>query len=150
MHVCNYYLRFESTYGLYCSRCILKSRDYARVQLLSEIRIHLWALLQPLYSEISRLCNYYLRFECNYYLRFESTYGLYCSRCILKSREIMHVCNYYLRFESTYGLYCSRCILKSRDYARVQLLSEIRIHLWALLQPLYSEISRLCTCATTI
>ncbi|GIY90808.1 hypothetical protein CDAR_373211 [Caerostris darwini] len=116
MHVCNYYLRFESTYGLYCSRCILKSRDYARVQLLSEIRIHLWALLQPLYSEISRLCT----------------------------------CNYYLRFESTYGLYCSRCILKSRDYARVQLLSEIRIHLWALLQPLYSEISRLCTCATTI
>ncbi|GIY90809.1 hypothetical protein CDAR_373221 [Caerostris darwini] len=94
MHVCNYYLRFESTYGLYCSRCILKSRDYARMQLNLEITI----------SEI----------------------------------------------ESTYGLYCSRCILKSRDYARVQLLSEIRIHLWALLQPLYSEISRLCTCATTI
>ncbi|GIY90813.1 hypothetical protein CDAR_373251 [Caerostris darwini] len=80
---------------------------------------------------------------CNYYLRFESTYGLYCSRCILKSRDYA---NYYLRFESTYGLYCSRCILKSRDYARMQLLSEIRIHLWALLQPLYSEISRLYVC----
>ncbi|GIY90806.1 hypothetical protein CDAR_373191 [Caerostris darwini] len=114
MHVCNYYLRFESTYGLYCSRCILKSRDYARVQLLSEIRIHLWALLQPLYSEISRLCNY------------------------------------YLRFESTYGLYCSRCILKSRDYARLQLLSEIRIHLWALLQPLCILKSRDYARATTI
>ncbi|GIY54282.1 hypothetical protein CDAR_523151 [Caerostris darwini] len=77
---------------------------------------------------------------CNCYLRFESTYGLCCSGCF------MHVWKYYLRSESTLGL----CFLICRDYARVQLLSEIRIHLRPLLQWLFSHMSRLCTCATTI
>ncbi|GIY54280.1 hypothetical protein CDAR_523141 [Caerostris darwini] len=105
MHVCNCYLRFESTYGICCSESGL---FYARVQLLSEIRIHFWVLLQWLFSHMWRLCT--------------------CATA-------MHVCKYYLRFESTSGL----CFLLCRDYARVQLLSEIRIHLWALLQRLFSE-----------
>ncbi|GIX74791.1 hypothetical protein CEXT_314591 [Caerostris extrusa] len=49
MHLCNYYLRFESPYGLNCGRCFQKCSDYAHVKLLSEIRIHLWAPQQPLF-----------------------------------------------------------------------------------------------------
>ncbi|GIY53834.1 hypothetical protein CEXT_343151 [Caerostris extrusa] len=56
---------------------------------------------------------------------------------VFKHDEIMHLCNYYLRFESTYGLNYSRCFQKCRVFARVQLLSEIRIHLWVLLQSLF-------------
>ncbi|GIY07839.1 hypothetical protein CEXT_211371 [Caerostris extrusa] len=81
-------------------------------------------------SDVTRLCNYYLRLE--------STCGFYCRRCfqkfglctyattiwdsnpllgyfavaVFRLDEIMHLCNYYLRFESTCGFYTRRCFPK--------------------------------------
>ncbi|GIY83788.1 hypothetical protein CEXT_54341 [Caerostris extrusa] len=94
--VCNYYLRFESTYGLYADAVFQKCSDYARANYYPEIRIHLWALLQIAVFRRDEIMQL-----CNYYLRCESTCGFYCRRCFLSENRIMHLCNYYLRFEST-------------------------------------------------
>ncbi|GIY00798.1 hypothetical protein CEXT_75261 [Caerostris extrusa] len=65
---------------------------------------------------------------------------------VFKHDEIMHLCNCYLRFESTYGLNYCRCFQKCRVFASMQLLSEIRIHLWAPLQSVlkHDEILHVC------
>ncbi|GIY29471.1 hypothetical protein CEXT_90861 [Caerostris extrusa] len=64
---------------------------YARLQLLSEIRVHFWAVLHRcFFGEM-----------CTYCLRFESTSGF--TVVAFGNVDIMHFWNYYLRFESTYG-----------------------------------------------
>ncbi|GIY00801.1 hypothetical protein CEXT_75281 [Caerostris extrusa] len=100
------------------------------MQLLTEIRIHLRALLQPLFSEMLSFCTYAITVRdsnplmgstavfvlkhdeimhlCNYYLRFESTYGS-TTAAVFRNVEFLQLCNYCPRFESTYGLYCSLC-----------------------------------------
>ncbi|GIY83789.1 hypothetical protein CEXT_54351 [Caerostris extrusa] len=129
--LCNYYLRFESSCGFYCSRCFKKCSDYACVKVLSEIRNHLWALLQSQFSDVTRLCNYYLRLESTYSIAAAVLRNLDYARMQLLSGIRIHLwallqslfssmtrlCNYYLRFEST---------------------------LWALLQSLFSNMTRLC------
>ncbi|GIY84811.1 hypothetical protein CEXT_20491 [Caerostris extrusa] len=116
LHVCNYYLRFESTYGLYCSLCFQNMTRFCTYAITirdSNPLMGSTAVAVFKHDEILHVCNYYLRFE--------STYGLNCSRCfqkcsrfctyaitirdsnplmgstavsVLKHDEILHVCNY--------------------------------------------------------
>ncbi|GIX74785.1 hypothetical protein CEXT_314571, partial [Caerostris extrusa] len=79
------------------------------MQLLSEIRIHLWALLQWLFTNMTRLC----------------TYGI----TIRDLNPLMG---------------STAAVVFRRDQI-MQLLPEIRIYLWALLQWLFSNMTRLCT-----
>ncbi|GIX83718.1 hypothetical protein CEXT_380161 [Caerostris extrusa] len=76
---------------------IAKCRDFARVQLLSEIRIHFWVLFQSLFFETSRF------FPCATTTRDSNPLLSSIAVAVFEYVDIMHVCNYYLRFESTSG-----------------------------------------------
>ncbi|GIY29475.1 hypothetical protein CEXT_90881 [Caerostris extrusa] len=129
----------------------------ARVQLLSEIQILFWALLQSVFMHV---CNYMMG---------NAVMG-YCSRCFRICCDIMHVCNYYL-IQATSGFYSDRCFQDCRVFTYATISANphmgsiavavfgyvdimhvcnyylIRILFWALLQS-FSDLSFLYTCAT--
>ncbi|GIY29477.1 hypothetical protein CEXT_90891 [Caerostris extrusa] len=140
MHVCNYYLRFGILF--WCLQSLfLKCLDYARA-----------AFYYPIFESTSELsCSRCFRI-CRYYERVQllsdlnPLMGFYCVAVF--GYVVVHVCNYYPR----YLHFCALLTFLLRTveiFVRMQLLSDSD-PLWILLQSLFSDMSILCTCATTI
>ncbi|GIY44555.1 hypothetical protein CEXT_403311 [Caerostris extrusa] len=97
--------------GLYCSRCFTEISDFARMQLLSEIRINLCALLLPFLDKFPDFTRMQLLSEIRIHLE------LYCSRCFKFLRDsamqLLSEIRIHLR-----RLECSRCFPDMTRYCK--------------------------------